>query len=95
MIPVSERTSDKPLEAAKSYDDRQILFREFTTEEEELLFLVDKVKELKERAEANKDAGEEERKHPYNSIAVLVRKRKDILKVIDAFLQAGIPYDSE
>ncbi len=95
MIPLSERTSDKPLEAKKNYSGKQILFREFTTEREELIFLVDKVKELKEKAEANKDSSAEERKHPYNSIALLVRKRKDILKVIDAFLQAGIPYATD
>lgn len=95
MIPVSERTSDKPLEATRNYRDKQVLFREFTTEEEELLFLVDKVRELKERIEADKDAGEEDRKHSYNNIAILVRKRKDILKVIDAFLQAGIPYATD
>lgn len=95
MIPLAERTSDKPLEATKNYGSKQILFREFTTEEEELLFLVDKVKELKEAIEADKDADAEERRHPYNNIAILVRKRKDILKVIDAFLQAGVPYATD
>jgi len=95
MIPLSERASDKPLEATKSYPDKQILFREFTTEEEELLFIVSKVKELKEKTLQDKKAGEDDLKHPYNNIAVLVRKRKDILKVIDSFLQAGIPYATD
>lgn len=95
MIPAADRACEKPLEAVREYPKRQILFREFTTEEEELQFLVEKVKELKTEIEADADADEESRAHPYNSIAVLVRKRKDILKVIDAFLRAGIPYATD
>jgi len=95
IIPSSERASDKALEAVKEYGEKQIMFREFTTEAEELLFVVAKVKELKEKLEADKGCDGNGIKHPYNEIAVLVRKRKDILKVIDAFLQAGIPYATD
>lgn len=95
LIPLSERASEKPLEAVKEYRDKEILFKEFTTEEEELLYIIDKIKELKNKIQTSPDADEEERLHPYNGIAVLVRKRKDILKVIDALLQAGIPYATD
>ena len=95
MIPPGERMGPKELIAMKEYPGREIIFKEFTAEEEELLFIVDKVKELKKVIEADKAMTKEERASPYNSIAVLVRKRNDILKVIDAFLQAGIPYATD
>ncbi|MFH0764267.1 MAG: ATP-dependent DNA helicase [Candidatus Omnitrophota bacterium] len=95
MIPAKERMPGKTLEAARDYRDKEITFREFTTEEEELIYIVDKVKELKDTIAQDLTLAEEERKHPYNNIAVLVRKRNDILKIIDAFLQAGIPYATD
>lgn len=95
LIPREERNSDKELDGLKDYRDKEILFREFSTEDEELLFIVDKVRELKERIENSGELSEEERAHPYNNIAILVRKRNDILKIIDAFLQAGIPYATD
>ncbi|MDP3804311.1 MAG: ATP-dependent DNA helicase [Candidatus Omnitrophota bacterium] len=95
MIPAKERMSDKVLEAARDYRDKEITFREFTTEQEELIYIIDKVKELKDAMARDKSLTEEDRKHPYNNIAVLVRKRNDILKIIDAFLQAGIPYATD
>ncbi|MCX5686870.1 MAG: ATP-dependent DNA helicase [Candidatus Omnitrophica bacterium] len=95
MIPAKERMPGKTLEAARDYRDKEIMFREFTTEAEELIYIVDKVKELKDVIAQDLTLTEEERKHPYNNIAVLVRKRNDILKVIDAFLQAGIPYATD
>ena len=95
LIPREERMAEKILEPVNDYKGREILFREFSTEDEELLFIVDKVKELKERIVNCKDLEEDQRAHPYNNIAVLVRKRSDILKIIDAFLQAGIPYATD
>jgi len=74
---------------------KEILFKEFTTEEEELLYIVAKVKSLKKAIEADTTLSGAERASPYNNIAVLVRKRSDILKVIDAFLRSGIPYATD
>jgi DNA helicase-2/ATP-dependent DNA helicase PcrA len=95
LIPEAERMEEKSLNPARNYTDREIEFHEFLTEEEELLYIVDKVKSLKERIVASSDLTAEERAHPYNGIAILVRKRKDILKLIDAFLKAGIPYATD
>jgi len=95
LIPPEERMAEKKLEPSKDYKDKEIEFREFSTEDEELLFLVDKVKELRDRIANSTDLTKEEQGHPYNNIAILVRKRSDILKIIDAFLQAGIPYATD
>lgn len=94
-IPPSEREGGKSPRPAVKYSENEILFREFTTEEEELLFIIDKVRELKEKIENDPALSDRERSKPYNNIAVLVRKRKDILKVIDSFLRAGIPYATD
>lgn len=95
LIPPEERMGEKPLESVRQWREKEIIFREFTTVQEELVYLVDKVRELKERIEKDKSLTKEERLHPYNNIAVLVRKRNDILKVVDAFLMAGIPYATD
>ena len=95
LIPIGERMAEKDLVCIKDYLDKEIGFREFTTEDEELLFIVDKVRELKDRIVSSEDLSAEDRTRPYNNIAVLVRKRKSILKIIDAFLQAGIPYATD
>ena len=95
LIPIEERMAEKELSCLKDYEDKEIDFREFTTEDEELLFIVDKVRALKERIANSKELSEGERAHPYNNIAILLRKRSGILKIIDAFLQAGIPYATD
>ncbi|MDD5437069.1 MAG: ATP-dependent helicase, partial [Candidatus Omnitrophica bacterium] len=95
LIPRDERMGPKELAANKKYTKKEILFKEFTAEEEELLYIVDKVEELKAAAAADRSMTAEEKANPYNNIAVLVRKRADILKIIDAFLQAGIPYATD
>lgn len=95
LIPPDERIGEKSLEPVKDYREKEIIFREFTTAEEELIYIVDKVRDLKERIGKDDTLSEEERAHPYNNIAVLVRKRADILKLIDAFLKAGIPYATD
>ena len=52
---------------------------------EEISFIVEEIKWLvKEKLILGDD--------PYSDIAILLRTRKDILPVIDAFLQTGIPY---
>ncbi len=51
--------------------------------------------EFKAQIESSKELSSQDRKFPYNNIAVLVRKRALILKVIDKFLQAGIPYATD
>ena len=94
-IPQSDRMGPKDLAAVKKSPEQEIAFKEFTTETEELLYIVDKVKELKIAIEKDTGLTKDERKDPYNNIAVLVRKRNDILKIIDAFLQAGIPYATD
>ena len=95
LIPRHERVEEKSLKNVKDYSGKEILFKEFTTAEEELLYIVDKVRELKCKIEKDPALSEEERRAPYNNIAVLVRKRDQILKVVDAFLQAGIPYATD
>lgn len=95
LIPIGERMAEKELVCIKDYMDKEIRFRKFTTEDEELLFIVDKVRELKDRIASSEELSAEDRAHPYNNIAILVRKRKGILKIIDAFLQAGIPYATD
>jgi len=95
MIPAKNRMAEKSLEAVSKHGRREISFHEFTTEEEELLYIIDKIEELKKVIEKDKSHSIETRAHPYNNIAVLVRKRSDILKVIDAFLRSGIPYATD
>lgn len=95
LIPPEERVTVKTLEPVRKRKEKEIAFKKFTTEEEELIYIVDKVKELKDRIEKDDDLTEDERAHPYNNIAVLARKRSDILKVVDAFLKSGIPYATD
>jgi DNA helicase-2/ATP-dependent DNA helicase PcrA len=94
-IPLRERVEEKALENVREYKATETVFFEFTTEEEELLYVVDKVKELADKISKSPDSSENLRKNPYNGIAVLVRKRDQILKVIDAFLRSGIPYATD
>ncbi|MDP3730422.1 MAG: ATP-dependent DNA helicase [Candidatus Omnitrophota bacterium] len=95
LIPIGERMAEKDLVCVKDYPDKEIGFREFTTEDEELLFIVEKIKELRDRIASSENLSAEERAHPLNNIAILVRKRKSILKIIDSLLQAGIPYATD
>ena len=94
-LPKIERTGEKALIPVRDCNDTKIELREFTTETEELLFMVDRIRALKGAIAASGDPDSQAMEHPYNEIAVLVRKRSDILKVIDAFLQAGIPYATD
>ena len=81
-IPEGTRIVAKDLVPKKDYKDKTIEFHEFSTESAELLYITDRIKEIKKSV-------------TYNDIAVLVRKRDNVLKVIDAFLRAGIPYATD
>lgn len=94
-LPQAERTTQKELIPIKSFKNKSIEYREFTTEAEEMCFVVDKIKKFRSQIESAKELTPEEKKAPYNNIAVLVRKRNLIPRIIDAFLQAGIPYATD
>lgn len=94
-LPQTERTGQKELVPIRDFKNKSIEYREFTTQEEEICFLVEKIKEFKTQIESSNELSPEEKKFPYNNIAILVRKRNSILRIIDAFLQAGIPYATD
>ncbi len=94
-IPSEERAGEKDLRPVRDFRKKLIEYWEFTTEEEELNFIVEKIGEFKKEIETSKELTSEEKKRPYNNIAILVRKRDLILKVIDKFQQAGIPYATD
>jgi len=94
-LPGDERISIKKLKSCTDYDQRDIRFLEFSTEEEELKSIIEEIKEISGRIKKDKTLTKEERDRPFNNIAVLVRKRAQILKVIDAFLKAGVPYATD
>ncbi|MBU1006947.1 MAG: ATP-dependent helicase [Candidatus Omnitrophica bacterium] len=94
-LPGSERASEKKLTAMRDLKKRSIECWEFTTDAEETCFLVDRIREFKAQIESSKELKPEERENPYNNIAILLRKRSLIPKVIDALLQAGIPYATD
>ncbi|MDD5634267.1 MAG: ATP-dependent DNA helicase [Candidatus Omnitrophica bacterium] len=94
-LPANERASVKELESCKDHERKEIKFLEFMTEEEELDFIVEDIKKRAENIRKNKSLPEEDRNKPFNSIAVLVRKRAQILRVIDAFLKNGLPYATD
>ncbi|MDP8292458.1 MAG: ATP-dependent DNA helicase [Candidatus Orphnella occulta] len=94
-LPDTERMTLKELTPKKDYNDKIVEFHELTTESEELIFLANKVKEIKDRIISSSEISDDDKARPYNNIAILVRKRKDILKIIDTFLKAGIPYSTD
>jgi DNA helicase-2/ATP-dependent DNA helicase PcrA len=94
-VPGAERTGEKTLVNIRDFKKKSIGYHEFTKEAEELNFIVKKVKEFNEQIKSSKDLSPEEKENPYNNIAVLVRKRDLISRVIDKFLQAGIPYATD
>ena len=95
QLPEDERISVKDLVSCRDYKEKGIDFLEFMTEEEELGFMISEIKKQAETIRKDKSLEDEEREKPFNNIAVLVRKRAHILKIIDAFLQAGIPYATD
>ncbi|MFH1394804.1 MAG: ATP-dependent DNA helicase [Candidatus Omnitrophota bacterium] len=95
QIPADERLSSKKLVGQRTYSSKNIRLMEFAASEEELAFLVNEIKRQVEIIKADILLTDDEREKPYNNIAVLVRKRAQILKVVDAFLRAGIPYATD
>lgn len=95
QLPEEERVAVKKIKSCKDYDKKGVFKAEFLTEEEELMFLVEKIREIAEEIRAHKTLSEEERNKPYNNIAVLTRTRVQIKKVIDVFLKEGIPYATD
>ncbi|MDO8603186.1 MAG: ATP-dependent DNA helicase [Candidatus Omnitrophota bacterium] len=94
-VPMNERTGDKGLINVKDFKNKSIGYYEFTGESEELDFIANKVRELREQIESSKELSPEEKENPYNNIAILVRKRDLILRIIDKFLRSGIPYATD
>ncbi len=84
-LPKKERYEAKTLAPEQDFKQKTIEYNEFTTETEELLFITRRIKEL---MKADKSL-------TYDEIAVLVRQRDDILKIVDTFLRAGIPYATD
>ncbi len=95
QLPSSERVAVKIARSSRYFGEKGIRFVEFSTEEEELAFIAQSVKEQIEIIAKDANLTREERERPYNNIAVFLRKRNQILKVIDAFLRAGIPYATD
>ncbi|MBD3426234.1 MAG: AAA family ATPase [Candidatus Omnitrophica bacterium] len=95
QLPEEERIAVKKLRSRRELCETGIDFLEFMTEEEEMSYIVGQIKKQAEAIRTDPALSEEERGKPYNNIAVLVRKRAYILKIIDAFLQAGIPYATD
>ncbi|MFC1479873.1 ATP-dependent helicase [Candidatus Omnitrophota bacterium] len=95
QIPEDERMGAKKIVSKVDYSDKDIRFLEFSTEEEELAFLADAVKKQAAIIKKDRSLTDEERDRPFNNIVILLRKRDQILKVIDAFLKAGIPYATD
>jgi len=83
-LPVKERVHAKELAPETDFKKKTIEYDEFTTETEELLFIARRIKEIAKKEEV-----------PLDEVAVLVRQRDDILKIVDTFLRAGIPYATD
>lgn len=94
-LPPRERTGQKELISVRNFKNKSIEYMEFTTEEEEMCFLVNKIEQLKSQIASSSELSPGEKAYPYNNIAILVRKRNMILRIIDALLQAGIPYATD
>lgn len=95
QLPADERINVKKLASCRDYGSRDIRFFQFLTEEEELFFISRRVREQADIIKKDNHLSDEEREKPFNNIAILVRKRSHILKVVDAFLRAGIPYATD
>jgi DNA helicase-2/ATP-dependent DNA helicase PcrA len=95
QLPENERVSAKDLKTCADYKNGKIQFMEFLTEDEELAFIIDEINRQVEKIRQDSCLSPEERESPYNNIAILVRKRDQRQKVIEAFLKAGIPYAAD
>jgi superfamily I DNA/RNA helicase/CRISPR/Cas system-associated exonuclease Cas4 (RecB family) len=82
QIPNDERVEDKVLSAEVGVGDaKTVTSFAFGTEQEELTFLVSEIQKYHDTELKN--------------VAVLVRTRRHAQLIIDAFLQAGIPYATD
>ena len=95
QLPEKERMGDKKLEPCREYGDGGIRCIQFQTEEEELAHLVEDIKRQAQLISKDKSLSREEREKSFNNIAILVRKREQIQRVIQALLRAGIPYATD
>ncbi len=95
QLPNEERVAEKILDPRRDYKEKKIQFLEFMTEEEELAFMIAEIRKQAGTIKKDSSLDEGTRDKPYNSMAVLVRKRDQRQKVIEAFLKAGIPYASD
>ncbi len=95
QLPEDERVSAKDPKKRVDYRNGKIQFLEFLTEEEELFFIIGEIEKQAEKIRHDPSLSPEEKEKPYNNIAVLVRKRSQRQKVIEAFLKAGIPYAAD
>jgi DNA helicase-2/ATP-dependent DNA helicase PcrA len=95
QLPRHERVIEKKLKSCKSYKHKKIEFLEFLTEEEELAFVMGAIKNEARVIKGCEQLSAGEREKPYNDIAILVRRRDQRQKVIEALLKAGIPYAAD
>ncbi|MBL7158358.1 MAG: ATP-dependent helicase [Candidatus Omnitrophica bacterium] len=95
-IPLGARLEkNKRLLAQKDYKNKRIEFTRFSCPDEEIMFIIKMISSIAGAIESDKALPAEERKKPFNQIAVLVRKRKDMPRLIDGFLRSGIPYATD
>ena len=95
QIPEDERAGLKELRPSVKYSGGEIRALDFLTEEEELDFLAEEVKNTAAMIAKDKSLTPEERARPFNNIAVLTRTRAQINRVVDVFLKKGIPYATD
>lgn len=95
QLPKDERVMEKRLKSCKNYKHKKIEFLEFLTEEEELAYIINEIKKEVKNIKEDTSLPDKERQKPYNVIAVLVRRRNQRQKIIEAFLKAGIPYAAD
>lgn len=96
QVPAGERMDEeKDLVPAAGWKDKTIEVMTFSSEDEEMLYVIQRIKELKDIIGNSPELSKEDRRYPYNNIAVLVRKRRAIPRLIDSLLRAGIPYTTD
>ncbi|MFH1996237.1 MAG: ATP-dependent DNA helicase [Candidatus Omnitrophota bacterium] len=95
QIPAEHRCREKKLVSRSRFRDPSSEFYEFSSEDEEITFIVNRIETIKDEITRSEVTSDEEKRHPYNNIAVLVRKRKYMPKIANAFIRAGIPYATD
>lgn len=95
QLPEDERIGSKTLVSRKDFLFGGAKFVEFLTEEEELHYIVERVRSLAEEIRRDPSLSDEIKRRPFNDMAVIVRTRGRVKQVVDAFLKAGIPYATD